>query len=246
MAEDKHFWNIRARHYDRLYWTKDAGYIRKIIDVAGFSRNDLVLDIGTGTGTMARSIQPHVKHVVGMDFSDSMLKRGRWDGISMVKWDLTDGLFRNHLFDKIVGRMVFHHILDNLDRAFLRCYDLLKCRGKLVIAEGVPPGEDPEIVEWYTAMFKHKEKRRTFTKSLLVGYFVKNGFNDVRAYKYKMRRFNINNWLVNSGLHKARQTRILNLHRDAPEKVKAAYRMTFEDGACYVDTDNLIIVGRKD
>jgi ubiquinone/menaquinone biosynthesis C-methylase UbiE len=246
MAGDKHFWNIRARNYDRLYWTKDAGYIKKIIDVAGFTRGDLVLDIGTGTGTMARSIQPYVKHVVGMDFSDSMLKRGRWDGISMVKWDITDGLFRNHLFDKIVGRMVFHHILDNLDRAFLRCYDLLKSRGKLIIAEGVPPGEDPDIVEWYTEMFKHKETRRTFTKSLLVGYFVKNGFKDVRIYKYKMRRFNINNWLVNSGLHKAKQTRILNLHRDAPEKVKAAYRMTIEDGICFVDTDNVIVVGRKD
>ena len=242
---EKHFWNIRARNYDRLYWTKDAGYIDKIIDVAGFTRNDLVLDIGTGTGAMARSIRPHVRHVVGMDFSDSMLKRGRWDGISMVKWDITDSLFHNHLFDKIVGRMVFHHIMDNLDRAFLRCYDLLKSQGKLIIAEGVPPGEDEDIVGWYAEMFRHKETRRTFTKSLLVRYFAKNGFQDVRVYKYKMKRFNINNWLVNSCLHNAKQTLILNMHRDAPEKVKAAYRMTFENGTCYVDTDNLIIVGNK-
>jgi hypothetical protein len=95
-------------------------------------------------------------------------------------------------------------------------------------------------------MFKHKEVRRTFTRSLLVHYFVKNGFKDVRAYKYKMRRFNINNWLVNSGLHKAKQTLILNMHRDAPGKVKAAYNMTFENGTCFVDTDNLILVGHKD
>ncbi|MCK7528387.1 MAG: aminotransferase class I/II-fold pyridoxal phosphate-dependent enzyme [Ignavibacteriales bacterium] len=100
-----------------------------------------------------------------------MLKRGKWDGISMVRWDINESLFHNHLFDKIVGRMVFHHILDNLDRAFLRCYDLLKCRGRLIIAEGVPPAEDPEVVDWYTEMFKHKEVRRTFTKTLLVRYF---------------------------------------------------------------------------
>jgi hypothetical protein len=95
-------------------------------------------------------------------------------------------------------------------------------------------------------MFKHKEARRTFTRSLLVHYFVKNGFKDVRAYKYKMRRFNINNWLVNSGLHRAKQTRILAMHRDAPDKVKAAYNMTFANDTCLVDTDNLIIVGKKD
>lgn len=243
---DGHFWNVRARNYDKLFWTKDAGYIEKIIEASGFSKNDLVLDIGTGTGAMARSIHPHVRHVVGMDFSDSMLKQGKWEGISMVKWDITDSLFHNRLFDKIVGRMVFHHILDNLDRAFLRCYDLLKSKGKLIIAEGIPPSEDQDIVDWYTEMFKHKEVRRTFTRSLLVNYFVKNGFREVKVHRYKMKRFHINNWLVNSGLDKAKQKLIMNMHFEASPKVKAAYNMKVEDGVCLVDTDNLIIVGKKE
>ena len=243
---DGHFWNVRARNYDKLFWTKDAGYLDKILAVSGFSKKDLVLDIGTGTGAMARCIRPHVRHVVGMDFSDSMLKQGKWEGISMVKWDITDSLFHNRLFDKIVGRMVFHHILDNLDRAFLRCYDLLKSKGKLIIAEGIPPSEDQDVIDWYTEMFKHKEVRRTFTRSLLVHYFVKNGFQDVKVYKHKMKRFNINNWLVNSGLHKAKQTLILNMHLNASRKVKAAYNMKVENGVCLVDTDNLIIVGKKE
>jgi len=243
---DGHFWNVRARNYDKLFWTKDAGYLHKILAVSEFSKKDLVLDIGTGTGAMARSIRPHVRHVVGMDFSNSMLKQGKWEGISMVKWDITDSLFHNWLFDKIVGRMVFHHILDNLDRAFLRCFDLLKSEGKLIIAEGIPPSEDQDVIDWYTGMFKHKEARRTFTKSLLVHYFVKNGFRDVKVYKYKMKRFNINNWLVNSGLDKAKQKLILNMHFGASRKVKAAYNMKVEDGVCLVDTDNLIIVGKKE
>ena len=111
--------------------------------------------------------------------------------------------------------------------------------------EGVPPGEDPEIVDWYTEMFKHKETRRTFTPTSLVRYFAKNGFQDVQTVRYKMRRFNINNWLVNSGLRKTTQTLILNMHRDAPDKVKAAYGMAFENGVCYIDTENLIVVGAK-
>jgi ubiquinone/menaquinone biosynthesis C-methylase UbiE len=243
--DNKHFWNIRAKNYDKLFWTKDDGYINKIIEVAEFSSNDMVLDVGTGTGVMARSIHPHVKHVVGMDFSDSMLKKGTWEGISMVKWDLTDGLFQNRLFDKIVGRMVFHHIMDNLDRAFLRCYDLLKNKGKLIIAEGIPPSEDEDIVDWYTEMFKHKEVRRTFTKKILVNYYAKNDFKNIRVFKYKMKRFNINNWLVNSGLDKSKQKLILNMHYNASKKIKDAYNMKINDGICLVDTDNLIIVGEK-
>ena len=242
---DKHFWNVRAKNYDKLFWTKDAGYIRKIIAASGFSADDLVLDIGTGTGAMARSIQPHVRHVVGMDFSDSMLKQGKWEGISMVKWDLAEGLFQNRLFDKIVGRMVFHHILDNMDRAFLRCFDLLKSQGKLIVAEGIPPSEEPDVVEWYTEMFRHKERRRTFTRGVLVNYFVKNGFRDVKVHRYKMKRFNINNWLVNSGLDETRQKLILDMHVKASPKIKAVYNMTVRNGVCLVDTDNLIVVGRK-
>ena len=243
---DGHFWNVRAKNYDKLFWTKDEGYQEKILAAGEFSKKDLVLDVGTGTGIMARCIRPHVRHVVGMDFSDSMLKRGTWEGISMMKWDLTEGLFQNRLFDKIVGRMVFHHILDNLDRAFLRCYDLLKGGGRLIIAEGVPPGEDQEVIDWYTEMFKHKEVRRTFTKSLLVNYFTKNGFKDVKVHTYKMKRFNINNWLINSGLDKAKQKLILDMHFKASRKVKAAYNMKVRDGVCLVDTDNLIIVGDKE
>jgi hypothetical protein len=142
--------------------------------------------------------------------------------------------------------MVFHHILDNLDRAFLRCYDLLKSKGKLIIAEGIPPSEDQDVIDWYTEMFKHKEVRRTFTRSLLVYYFVKNGFQDVKVYKYKMKHFNINNWLVNSGLDNAKQKLVLNIHFNASRKVKSAYNMKIENGVCLVDTDNLIIVGKKE
>jgi len=244
--DNKHFWNIRAKHYDKLFWTKDDGYIKKIIEVAEFSKSDLVLDVGTGTGVMARSIRPHVKHVVGMDFSDSMLEQGTWEGISMVKWDITDSLFHNRLFDKIVGRMVFHHIMESLDRAFLRCYDLLNSKGKLVIAEGTPPSEDQDVVDWYTEMFKHKEVRRTFTKSMLVEHFKNNGFKNVTAHTYKMKRFNINNWLINSGLDKTKQKLILNMHIKANKKIKDVYNMQIINGECLVDTENLVIIGEKE
>ena len=94
-------------------------------------------------------------------------------------------------------------------------------------------------------MFKHKEERRTFTKSILVSYFTKNGFKNVKVYRYKMKGFNINNWLINSGLHKEKQKLILNMHYNASKKIKAAYDMKINNGACLVDTDNLIIVGGK-
>jgi predicted SAM-dependent methyltransferase len=174
-----------------------------------------------------------------------MLEKGDWEGFSTVKWDIAESLFQNNLFDRLVARMVFHHILDNLDRVFLRCYDLLRRGGKLIVAEGVPPSEDKKVVDWYTHMFSFKEKRRTFTPSQLEYYFKKNGFKRIKVRIHVMERFSIHNWLENSGLGQQRITKIMNLHLGAPQNIKDIYNMQITNNDCLVDTTNVIISGEK-
>jgi len=242
---DHNFWEIRSAKYDKLYWTKDESYIDAIIKVGDLKKSDLVLDVGTGTGTMGRAILPFVNHVIGLDNSDAMLDKGKWGGFSVVKWDISDRIFQDGLFDKIFARMVFHHILDNLDRAFLRCYDLLKDKGKLIIAEGIPPSDDQEIIQWYTDMFALKEERRVFSTGELEHYFRKNGFQNVRSHIHAMKSFNVHNWVINSGLTKNISDKIIKMHYSAPKKVKDAYNMKIVDGICFIDTENAIVVGEK-
>ena len=245
MSNKDRFWHIRSAKYDKLFWTKDDSYINAIIKTGDFKDHELVLDVGTGTGIMARTIRPHVKHVVGLDFSESMLEKGKWEGISMVKWDINDSLFHNNIFDKIVARMMFHHIMDNLDRAILRCFDLLKQNGKLIIAEGVPPSDEKDVIDWYARMFRYKEIRRTFTSRELEQYLRKNGFKNVKTKLHVMKNFNINNWLDNSGLDGRKKRIILGLHQKADKKIKDLYNMRQVDGQCIVDTKNVIVVGEK-
>ncbi len=243
--EDGKFWHIRSAHYDKLFWTKDKSYLDAIMACADLKKHHVVLDVGTGTGDVANSVKEHVRHVVAIDISDSMLTKGRWSGISVVKWDIAAALFTQGLFDRVVARMVFHHILDNLDRAMLRCFDLLKEHGLIVIAEGVPPSDDEDVVAWYTEMFRYKEKRRTFTPSTLKNYMEKNGFRDIRTHIHVMEDFNVGNWLENSGLPEKKQALIYQMHVDADEKIKDAYNMRITKDNCLIRTVNIIISGRK-
>ncbi|MEE9430821.1 MAG: methyltransferase domain-containing protein [Melioribacteraceae bacterium] len=240
-----HFWKIRSAKYDNLFWTKDDSYLKDIFEAADLNKNQFVLDVGTGTGTVAKGMKDFVRQVVAVDISDSMLEKGLWNGISVVNWDIGEKLFAEAIFDRVVARMIFHHILDNLDRAILRCYDLLKEGGKIVVAEGIPPSEDPEIIDWYTEMFKHKEERRTFTESQLKYYLEKNGFKNVKIKRHIMNNFSINNWVENSGLDEKVQKTIIDIHLNAPQKVKDAYEMRVENGECLVKTENLILTGEK-
>ncbi|MFA6715850.1 MAG: class I SAM-dependent methyltransferase [Victivallaceae bacterium] len=242
---DDKFWQIRAAKYDKLFWTKDESYIDLIIKMGDLEKSDLVLDVGTGTGVVGRAIQPFVNHVIGLDNSAAMLEKGDWEGISIVKWDIADRIFKDALFNKIFARMVFHHILENLDKTFIRCYDLLKDGGKLVVAEGVPPSDDPEIIQWYADMFALKEERRVFTKAELEHRFLKNGFKNISTCIHEMNSFNVHNWIMNSGLSKENSDKIIDMHYNAPSKVKDAYNMRITDDTCFIDTQNVIVVGEK-
>jgi hypothetical protein len=104
-------------------------------------------------------------------------------------------------------------------------YDLLKDGGSLIIAEGIPPSEDKDVVDWYAHMFSFKEKRRTFTPTQLVNYLQHNGFVNVSSFVYVMKNFSIRNWLINSGLNNRLQNKILKLHLEAGEKTKSLYNM---------------------
>jgi ubiquinone/menaquinone biosynthesis C-methylase UbiE len=239
------FWKIRSAKYDKLYWTKDTAYIDEIIRVAALQKNHIALDVGSGTGVIARQIKRHVKHVLAVDISGSMLEKGKWSDISTIKWDIGESLFADGTFHRVFARMVFHHILDNLDRAILRCYDLLKDGGRIIVAEGVPPVNDPDVTRWYSEMFKLKEERRTFIPAQLCGYLAKNGFRNVKSYVYHMEAFSILNWIRNSGLSARNQKKILDMHKNAPQKIKTAYNMRLNGEDCIVKTKNVIVVGKK-
>jgi SAM-dependent methyltransferase len=242
---NKHFWDIRSANYDKLFWVKDKGYLDLILECAELDKKHLVLDVGTGTGTVAMAIEPHVNHVVAIDISNSMLEKGNWPGFSVIKWDIGNALFAQGLFDRVVARMVFHHILDDLDRAIIRCYDSLKDDGKIVVAEGIPPSEDQDIIDWYTEMFKLKEKRRTFSISTLEHFLAKNGFKDIQTKVHIMENFSVDNWLINSGLPKKQREKIYKMHVEANQKIKDAYRMRFINGECIIQTMNLVVTGQK-
>lgn len=239
------FWKMRAEKYNDLFWSKDISYIDTIIKVSDFKKSDLVLDIGTGTGIVAKEVKPHVDHIIALDSSEDMLNKGVWGGYSFMKWDITKKLFTNNVFNKITARMVFHHILYDLDKVFSECFNILKDGGTLIVAEGVPPSNDHDIIEWFKQMFKYKEERITFTEDDLIKQFKLAGFKKVKSHKFIMKNFSINNWLDNSGIPQENIDIIIDMHINADKKIKDAYNMRINDDEILIESYHTIITGKK-
>jgi ubiquinone/menaquinone biosynthesis C-methylase UbiE len=139
--------------------------------------------------------------------------------------------------------MVFHHILEDTQKAMDECYRVIKKGGKMVFSEGVPPSE--HVMPFYIEMFKFKEKRLTFMDNDLLTLMRRSGFTNIRESIFWMPQASIKNWLDNSGLDTETQVEIMQMHRELDKKGKEDYNMRETEDDCFIDMKFVILVGVK-
>lgn len=240
------FWKKRAKGYDNLEWAVKGNYLHAFLNSGKFQEDDVVLDVGTGTGIIAHTIAPFVRQVVGFDISEDMLKRAHNPTFKNIQWlrmDAHELKFPNETFSKITARMVFHHITQHSRQAMRECYRVLKKGGVMVFSEGVPPTE--HVVPFYTKMFKLKEDRITFMEKDLISLMKHGGFKKIRKKIFCLKQASIRNWLQNSGLPQGVQDKIFEMHLALDARGKRDYHMTIRDNDCFIDMKFVILTGTK-
>jgi ubiquinone/menaquinone biosynthesis C-methylase UbiE len=242
----KDFWKTRAEKYDQLRWVKDDVYLNKIIHLCKPLKSDLVLDVGTGSGKVAKAIKPFVKHVIGLDISVDMMSYNEWEGMSKICNDILSPIFKNNTFNLITARMVFHHVSDVIS-GLNNCYNLLKDKGRIIIAESLPPSDNVEVIRWWSHVRSFKEKRHTFSAIDLKKYMDIAGFKNIKyVYYYQpLEKSSTKEWLSNSKLSKNKQKIIFNLHKNAPDIIKKSHRMKITKTDIFCEHRHIIIKGEK-
>lgn len=235
----------RAQSYNQLEWVVQDQYLRRFIEFADLKPADTVLDLGTGTGMVACSVAPKVKKVIGIDRSEHMLKEAKKQSphLSFIRCDARKLPFTDKSFDKVLARMVFHHITQDLEHAVSECFRVLKQGGALVVSEGVPPC--PEVKPEYMQIFQLKENRLTFLPEDLVLLLEQAGFFGICYETYLMPRVSVKNWLENSGCPKHIQGKIMQLHFNSSNLFKKVYEMQISGDDCLIDMRFLVVKGYK-
>ena len=244
--EGEKFWAMRAKRYEKLEWVNKGSYLHAFLNSGRFTPNDIVLDVGTGTGIIAQTLAPHVREVVGIDISQEMLDKAAMQPLKNARWIKMDThrlQFPDEMFDKITARMVFHHVIRKTRQAMSECHRVLRRGGTMVFSEGVPPTE--HVKPFFTKMFKLKEKRITFMEPDLIELMHKAGFKKIKSKILFVRQASIKNWLVNSGIPQKNQDRIFQMHLDLDEQGKKDYKMTIKDNDCFIDMKFVILTGQK-
>lgn len=238
-------WDNRAKTYDKLNWVNEEKVLNNIVTMCGINKNSNVLDLGTGTGIVAKRISQYCNSVIGIDTSKKMLEiaqeKRNANNINYVNVGINE-FKKEKRIDCIVARMVFHHIKD-IQKVFNKCYSLLSPGGVLVVCEGIPQ-EGTE--KWYEDMFKLKEDRITLTVGAIIEKYLSSGFKSIKKTIIVQENMSIENWLENANIIQKNANAIYEKHLYAPEYVKEAYNIRHEmNGDILMNWRTAIIRGVK-
>jgi demethylmenaquinone methyltransferase/2-methoxy-6-polyprenyl-1,4-benzoquinol methylase len=134
-----------ARRYDLMNRLMTGGqdihWRRKVIQLARLRRNDRLLDVGTGTGDLAREAlaQFPAAKVIAADFTLEMMRTGqKRSPLHFASADALHLPFRDLLFDAVVSGFFVRNVID-LQKALQEQYRVLKNGGRIVILDTTRP-----------------------------------------------------------------------------------------------------------
>ena len=134
-----------AKRYDLMnrFMTggQDIHWREQVVRLARLKQNACLLDIGTGTGDLAREALaqfPQAK-VIAADFTFEMMRVGQNKG--KLNFSSADALrlpFQDALFDAVVSGFLMRNVID-LQKAIQEQYRVLKKGGRIVILDTTRP-----------------------------------------------------------------------------------------------------------
>lgn len=151
MAEDWRSYDEIAERYDRVWSARFEPVARRIWTLISPQTSDAVLDIGTGTGIVPRTLRQFAQPsglIVGCDRSIGMLRRARAQvaGLRVVLADATALPFKDESFTVVTTSFVLSHVPD-YPRALEEAHRVLKGRGTMAASSWAPPS-DPYTAAW--------------------------------------------------------------------------------------------------
>lgn len=163
-------------------------YGNELLEFVSFNKEQRVIDIGCGTGSLTEKLSKRCGYVLGIDGSTEMIIKAQKQ-YPDIDFEVMDALeiSYSHEWDIVFSNAVFHWI-PNHDLLLSKIYNALKPTGKLVCEFGAY-GNVKTIERGFSAVLKEKgytyRSKFNFTTVEEFGALLtKNGFVIEKIYDY--------------------------------------------------------------
>jgi len=184
-------YNWLTHFYDPIIaaTTREKIFKKKLIKQADIQNGHEIIDIGSGTGTLALWIKQSAMgaKVMGLDGDQKILsiarKKSKDQGINITfeqgfSYDMP---FNSHQFDRCISSLFFHHLtLENKEKTFKEIYRIMKYGGEIHIADwGKPSNILMRFLFYQIQLLDGFKTTRDNIKGTLPVLMKKSGFENV-------------------------------------------------------------------
>jgi ubiquinone/menaquinone biosynthesis C-methylase UbiE len=176
------FFDIVAPIYARVHLSDEKTF-ETLMKLGDFKETDRVLDLGGGTGRVAKFFAGKVGEIIVVDPSEGMVSEcKKQGGINCLVGGAENIPSAADYFDKVVIIDAFHHF-QNQEKAILEIRRVLKENGKLIIEEVDFGRAGNWLLEKIEALVGAKSKISSLGE--LTEKFLENGFKTISLDKIK-------------------------------------------------------------
>lgn len=126
--------SLLAPMYEFIHLGANRTIVR-LLKVGDFTKTDSVLDLGGGTGRIARRLAPYVRYVTVADAAEGMVNQcGKHKNIKCVLINQDTLPFQSASFDKVIMIDAFHHFA-NQEKSVTEVRRVLKEGGVVILEE---------------------------------------------------------------------------------------------------------------
>lgn len=143
-AWERAAWDVRAAPYAASLGELTRGSVPALLDAAGVSAGDRVLDVGTGPGFVALAAAERGAVVTGVDQSAAMLRIARGTGVVAVAASVEHLPFEDRAYDAVVAGYLLNH-LPRPERAVAELGRVLRSGGRLALTVWDLPDANPAL-----------------------------------------------------------------------------------------------------
>lgn len=229
-------WGPVASAYVSSNYHSSGPDLARLVEGAGLSGAERVIDIGCGAGHTAIALAPHVAHVTAVDITPEMLgvasdlaARKGLTNVAFERQDATSLPYPDGRFDVAASRVAAHHYHDV--RAFVsEAARVLKPGGRLMLVDTVAP-EDPALDTFYNAfeLLRDPSHVRNWRISEWSALMREHGMEPEVLFEFDLEQ-EIEPWFERQHTSLDRRTGVYGLFAAATEAARERYALDARPG----------------
>jgi DNA gyrase subunit B len=237
----QHFHDRSEKYNKSSSWVTDEKLLEAIFKMTKAGEDDVVLDIATGTGLVAKQFKGRVKEVIGLDISDDMAAQAK----RHVDRLLISSVEKIPLADSSVDVCVCRQGLQfvNLNVAMEEIFRVLKPGGRVVFCHLNAYGLYDRTDAFEIQALRNPARVNFFIPGDLESVLEEYGMKVVEVGQYRSRE-SVNQWINHGASTEEERTEIKRIYRQASPEFKKVHELEFA-GDDILDTMLFLTIGAE-